>query len=83
MHEGVSADSVATSHQIIFQKTVPSTIEVILFDLFLSVHCQHIDQPTVILLNTDVYLDSGFQATIHRKQHSRLRCKTKCSPTLV
>ncbi|XP_075812278.1 band 4.1-like protein 3 isoform X11 [Microtus pennsylvanicus] len=27
MHEGVSADSVATSHQIIFQKTVPSTLE--------------------------------------------------------
>ncbi|XP_037066078.1 LOW QUALITY PROTEIN: band 4.1-like protein 3 [Peromyscus leucopus] len=27
MREGVSADSVATSHQIIFQKTVPSTLE--------------------------------------------------------
>ena len=83
MHAGVSADSEATSHQIIFQKTVPPTMEVILLDLFLSVQCQHIDQPTVILLNTAIYLDSGFQATIHRKQHSGLRCKTKCSPTLV
>lgn len=67
MREGVSADSVATSHQIIFQKTVPSNLEVIFFNLFLVVPCQHVDQPAIILLHTSIYLDSSFQATISRK----------------